>query len=169
MNERALMCSVKWAAILGLLAFSLGCAPETLEGLEENPNTTNNQSNMGGNNPTNMGGGDFTPEFVNVTSILTANCTQAACHGQFSANGFVVATDSNATPAEMRGALEGKMANVSGNLLINPGTPDSSDIWVRMNLPNDDPQYMPSTKMVLDQAAYDALEAWIANGAVYTQ
>jgi len=171
-DEGALMSSVRWMCVLGISLLSAACAPETLEGFEPAP--PNNMNNPPNNSSTNMNntnnmGGAFTTEFVNVTSILTANCTQAACHGQFSANGFVVATDQNATPAEMRGALVGKRANVSGDLLIDPGNLATSDIWTRMRLPTTDTAYMPSTKQVLDTAAYSALESWITNGAIYTE
>lgn len=164
------MSSVRLMCILGISLLSAACAPETLEGFEQNPNNTNGETNNNTTSTNNVtGGGTFTTEFVNVTSILAANCTQAACHGQFSANGFVVPTDQNATPAEMQEALVGKRANVSGDLLIDPGNLATSDIWTRMQLPTTDTAYMPSTKEVLDTSAYSALESWITNGAVYTE
>lgn len=155
--------------LMGLcVCVSVGCAPETLEGFEPMPTTNNtNTNNTSTNNMTT--GGTFTPEFVNVTSILTDNCTQAACHGQFASNGFVVPTDQNATPSEMRQALEGKRANTSGDLLINPSNPDTSDIWHRMSLPTTDNLYMPSTKVVIDGASMTLIQTWIQNGAIYTQ
>jgi hypothetical protein len=155
--------------LMGLcVSVSLGCAPETLEGFEP-PEPTNNSTSNNTSTNNSTSGGTFTTEFVNVTSILTDNCTQAACHGQFAANGFVVPTDQNATPEEMRQALEGKRANMSGELLINPGNPDTSDIWARMSLPTTDNLYMPSTKAVIDGASMTLLQTWIQNGAVYTQ
>jgi hypothetical protein len=38
-----------------------------------------------------------------------------------------------------------------------------------MTLPTTDAGYMPSTKLVLSQADYDAISGWITAGAVYTQ
>lgn len=155
------------ALCLGMVAaVCLGCTPESLEGFEQPANNgSNNETNNGTNN---TNGGTFTPQFVEVTNILTTNCTQAACHGSFAANAFVVPTDQNATPAEMRDALQGKNAT-SGTPLVVAANPDGSEMWIRMTLPTTDPQYMPSTKTVLQQAEYDAISGWITAGAIYTQ
>ncbi|MEZ4458932.1 MAG: hypothetical protein R3E66_04245 [bacterium] len=155
---------------LGVLMLLLApaCTPESLEGFEPTNNGNNTTNNATNNTTNNTTGGTFTPEFVNVTGILTTNCTQAACHGSFASNAFVVPTDQNATPAEMQTALVGK-TGVSGAPLIAASNPDGSEIWIRMTLDTTDPKFMPSTKVVLQQAEYDAIENWIAAGAVYTQ
>lgn len=142
------------------------CAPEALEDDGDNNVVSNNTTNNSTNNMTN--GGSFTPAFIEVTGILTTNCTQAACHGSFASNAFVVPTDQNATPAEMQAALQNKNAT-SGTPLIAASNPDGSELWIRMTLETTDPAYMPSTKIVLQQAEYDAIQNWIAGGAVYTQ
>lgn len=161
------MFKVKTLGFVVLFAVNLGCTPESLEGFESNANnSTNNATNGATNNTT--GGGTFTPEFVEITGILTTNCSQAACHGSFSSNKFSVPTDQNATPSEMQAALQNVDAT-SGKPLIVASNPDGSEMWIRMTLETTDPLYMPSTKIVLSQPEYDAIQAWIAAGAIYTQ
>lgn len=143
----------------------MGCTPESLEGFDPAENNAANNTNNGSNN---TNAGTFTPQFVQVTNILATNCTQSFCHGSNAANAFVVPTDQNATPAEMRDALQGKNAT-SGNPLVAASNPDGSELWIRMTLPTTDAGYMPSTKLVLSQADYDAISGWITAGAVYTQ
>jgi hypothetical protein len=161
------MLKVKILVFLVLLTVGSGCTPESLEGFDETANnSTNNAMNNATNNTTT--GGTFTPQFVEIAGILTTNCTQAACHGSFSSNAFTVPTDQNATPSEVRAALQNVNAT-SGKPLILASNPDGSEMWIRMTLETSDALYMPSTKVVLSQAEYDAIQTWIVAGAVYTQ
>lgn len=147
-----------------LSAVALSCTPDPLDVSKETGTNTDNSTS---NNQTIPTTGTFTAEFVEVTGILTTHCTQPACHGELAANAFNVPTSENATPAEMQTALSGITAT-SGLLLIAPSNPDGSELWIRMTLPTADPKFMPSTKEVLEQDEYDAIERWITNGAIYT-
>jgi len=161
------MLKVKTLVFLALLTVGFGFTPESLEGFDEpQNNSTNNATNGATNNTT--GGGTFTPEFVEVTGILTTNCTQAACHGSFASNAFTVPADQNATPSEMRAALQNVNAT-SGKPLFLASNPDGSEMWIRMTLETSDALYMPSTKVVLSPAEYAAIQAWIVAGAIYAQ
>jgi hypothetical protein len=153
------MLKVKILVFLVLLTVGSGCTPESLEGFDETANNSTNNTTTGGT---------FTPQFVEIAGILTTNCTQAACHGSFSSNAFTVPTDQNATPSEVRAALQNVNAT-SGKPLILASNPDGSEMWIRMTLETSDALYMPSTKVVLSQAEYDAIQTWIVAGAVYTQ
>jgi hypothetical protein len=128
-----------------------------------NNRTTNNaNTSISGNN----GGPTFTPEFLDVHRVVVNYCALAGCHGPNSAGGnFFVPGGTIAQPAELQASLTDAFA-VSGNFLVEPGVPETSELYLR--LVAQPPLLMPVTGS-LPQSEIEVIRAWIDNGAVFTQ
>lgn len=170
-------------ATICLFATSLAtaaCVPDPLEGFDDMGTTTPTNStttDMGGT-PTDMPTmtGSFNPEFLAVTAILRPNCLLGGCHGQppGAAQVFIVGTGTNATDAEIQTILSSSIPGPSGNRMIAAGSPDTSEIYVRVSKPAGDPLLMGAgtygaAGTPLTPAQVTTIQTWIANGAIYTQ
>ena len=158
-------------AIAATALWAAGCAPEPLEGFGGDGGTSANNGvddtggmDTGGMNNT----GNFTPEFVAVANIIAPNCGQSACHGPLPNGQFSFPTGVNATTAEIQAALQNPNPTLSGNRLVTPSAPDSSEIYVRITLMDNDALRMPTTGP-LQPMAIETIRAWIAAGANYPQ
>lgn len=177
LNRQATIC----LCVLALTAW--GCVPDPLEGFDDMGPTSNNPNSMPGdggmNNTPDMGGGggnNFNPQFLQVTAILRPNCMLGGCHGNpaGAAQVFLVPTGQNATDAEIQTALSSTTPTNSGNRLITPGDPNTSEIYVRITKPAGDVQLMGAgtyggAATPLMQADIDTIGNWITAGATYTQ
>lgn len=120
--------------------------------------------------------GDSEPDsgFEAVATILRQNCMLGGCHGNppGAAAVFVVPTGQNATAAEVAETLSSAVPTNSGNRLISPGSPERSELYLRITKPSGDVQLMGkgaygSAATPLDQAEIEAIEAWIGAGAPF--
>lgn len=170
-------------ATICLIATSLAsaaCVPDKLEGFDDAGTTTtpNSSTTDMGTTPTDMTTmtGNFNPEFLAVTAIIRPNCLLGGCHGQppGAAQVFLVGTGTNATDAEIQTILSTSIPGPSGNRMIAAGSPDTSEIYVRVSKTAGDPLLMGAgtygaAATPLSPAQIETIRAWIANGAIYTQ
>lgn len=99
---------------------------------------------------------DVAPDFAaEVWPILKKSCVR--CHGHRKQKGDL-RLDSLA--AAQAGGKSGKPALV-------PGDPAASELHVRITLPQEDEDYMPSKGDPLTPAQVDTLKRWIAAGAAW--
>ena len=71
-----------------------------------------------------------------------------------------------ASPREVYDAIVGQPSSTDA-LLIDPGNPDTSELWRRLNRELSDPLYMPLGGTVLEEREYATIRAWIESGASY--
>lgn len=153
------------AVLIATLALC-ACTPESLEGFgDEETTPSNNQTTT--NNTANSGGAQFTSQYLAVHGIVTANCALAGCHGPNSGGGaFAVPAGTNAQPAELQAALSDRVSVSSGDLLVDPSSSATSDLYSRLLA--SPPLQMPTTG-TLPQSDIDTIQMWIDSGAAYTQ
>ena len=159
--------SVRLFLVIAFCGLALACTPETLEGFEENNESSPENNGTNGTNGM-VDNGVYTAEFTNVSNILAAKCGQAACHGSSATNAFALVNDQQSTPSEMKQALAGIRANQSSMLLVAGGNLAQSDIWERMSRMSTDTGYMPTGGTMTPQEMTD-IEMWITGGAVYQE
>lgn len=103
---------------------------------------------------------DRTIEFNrDIRPILSQNCF--ACHG----------FDAKTRKADLRlDTLDGATASKDGVAAITPGSPDKSELWIRI-LSSDANEVMPppASKKVLTAAQKETIRLWIEQGAKYQQ
>lgn len=167
---------------LGLCALvvSVGCVPEPLgDPASDNNGMQQPPTDTGGTtippvdtNNNNTGGGES--DFPAVASIIKANCLLGGCHGNPSGPvaEFAVANGNIATDQEIYDVLMSDIPTPSGNLLIAAGSPDTSEVYLRITKPVGDPLLMGkgsygAVATPLDAPDISTIQAWIAAGATF--
>jgi hypothetical protein len=122
---------------------------------------TNGDTNGATNGDTN-GVTDGPVSFADdIAPLMVARCALNGCHVARSQNAFLIDGD---TPADVEAALDGVEAG-SGNLLIEPGDPSSSEVYIRVA--GISRAVMPLSGDELSAAQIQRIEDWIAAGAPY--
>lgn len=109
---------------------------------------------------------EYHPDFVVVADILRESCGIAGCHGAAAQGNFAMEGGMEATNLQVRIGLEDVEA-INGDMLIEPGDPDQSDIYLR--LISDDPLIRMPTGVYqpLTPEKIEAIKSWIESGAPY--
>ena len=161
------------------LLIASGCVPEPLRGFDDagtaNGNPNINIGDMGGGDtgPTNVNAGNFDPQFLQVSAIIKSNCLLAGCHGMGAGAVLSTVTGTNATDAEVQAALANSLPVPGvGTLLISPGSPSMSEVYIRITkMPGDallmGQQTYGTMAVPLNQADIDTIGTWITSGANY--
>ena len=90
---------------------------------------------------------------ADIQPIFTANCSLGGCHD-----------GDNYDPDLRAGFSYTAMMNITG--CINTATPESSDLYVRINAQAGDPGFMPDGGNRLTQADINKVLLWIQQGAL---
>ena len=134
---------------------------------------TNIEPNVEPNGSPNEDTADFDPQFVQVANIIRTNCALAGCHGMGSGAVHTYVTGTNATLAEVQAGLSTPLpVPGTGNVLIAPGAPQMSEIYIRITKPLGDPILMGqgtygAVAVPLEPDDIGTIEEWISAGAIY--
>ena len=147
---------------LGLAVLLAACGPTDENNTTSNNTTANNttSNNTTSNNTNNTGGGEVSFS-EDIVPIIATNCAVAGCHAAPGNGNYAI--DDPANAANVQAALDG-VESTAGTALVEPGEPDSSEIYLRVS-------GMARTQMplggMLDQSEIDMIRDWIAAGAPF--
>lgn len=148
-HHLSMACLIGAITILGS-----ACAPQDLTPY----NPDNNANNVNNTNNINM-----ETDFEKVTKVLAKNCGTQGCHDQNSAFPPKIGGGLDATPEQMKVALDGISSN-GGKPLIVAEDAEQSLLYLRIS--NKQPPVMPPTGAMPDEDV-NLVKDWINAGAKY--
>ncbi len=131
---------------------------------ENNLNNENNQNNTNNTNNTNNLNNGTVSFTRDVAPILSSGCGLSNCHGRPGGN-LNLEIPFGATPAQVQTAISGNSSD--GLPFINPGSPETSELWIRMSSEIPSQQMPPPTTGRLPDAEINTVRIWISEGANY--
>lgn len=103
------------------------------------------------------------PAFSDIADLIRGSCAEVSCHGLGGPSDFNIPMGEAASDEDVAFALQYAFPVSSGRMLVVPGEPSQSELFIRIDTDIEEMLMPPVGR--LPQSDIDMIELWIASGA----